>query len=73
MIAEKVANDTTIEAVIYLKNGNRKYGMILENSINDVYQFISNTNYKLFSKTNNQDFIEFVPEIAIEKIDTFQK
>lgn len=73
MIAEKVANDTTIEAVIYLKNGNRKYGMILENSINDDYQFISNTNYKLFSKTNNQDFIEFVPEIAIEKIDTFQK
>jgi len=73
MIAEKVANDTTIEAVIYLKNGNRKYGMILENSINDVYQFISNTDYKLFSKTNNQDFIEFVPEIAIEKIDTFQK
>jgi hypothetical protein len=73
MIAEKVANDTTIEAVIYLKNGNRKYGMILENSINDIYQFISNTNYKLFSKTKDQEFIEFVPENAIEKIDTFQK
>lgn len=73
MIAEKVANDTTIEAVIYLKNGNRKYGMILEKSINDVYQFISNTNYKLFSKTKDQEFIEFVPENAIEKIDTFQK
>ena len=73
MIIEQVTNNTTIEAVIYLKNGKRKYGMILENSMSDVYHFISNTNFKLFSKTKNEAYIEIVPGALIETIDTSQK
>ena len=73
MIAEHVENNTAIEAVIYLKNGTRKYGMILQNNLKDVYHFISNANYKLFDKTKNGVYIEAVHEAAIEKIDTFQK
>ncbi|MGZ4054280.1 MAG: hypothetical protein ACXVDT_16240 [Bacteroidia bacterium] len=73
MIIEQTTNNTAIEAVIYLKNGNRKYGMILENSLKDVYHFISNANYKLFNKTKDESYIEIVPETIIEKIDTSQK
>jgi hypothetical protein len=73
MITEQLINNTAIEVVIYLKNGKRKYGMILENSISDVYHFISNADYKLFSKTKNEAYVEIVPETLIETIDTSQK
>lgn len=63
----------TIEVIIYLKNGNRKYGMILENSIKDVYHFISNIDYKIFNRTKNEEYIELVHEKSIEAIDTYQK
>jgi hypothetical protein len=73
MITEQITNNTAIEVIIYLKNGNRKYGMILENSIKDVYHFISNTDYKIFNRTKNEEYIELVHETSIEAIDTYQK
>ncbi|CAN5493457.1 hypothetical protein BH10BAC1_BH10BAC1_19290 [soil metagenome] len=57
------------EAVIYLKNGKRKYGMLIDNVVNDAYHFISNNNYSLFKKNNNQSYIEIVPGALIETID----
>ena len=61
------------EAVIYLKNGKRKHGMLLDNIVNDAYQFISNHNYNLFKKENIHNYIEMVPSNLIETIDTSLK
>ena len=61
------------EAVIYLKDGKRKHGMLVEEMINDAYQFISNNNYSLFKKDNNQTYIETVHQSLIETIDTSLK
>ena len=73
MSQEQINNDQATEAVIYLKNGNRKYGMILKDSISDAYHFISNANYKMFNKTGNEAYIEVVPGMLIDTIDTYQK
>lgn len=64
---------TITEAVIYLKDGKRKHGMLIEEMINDAYQFISNTNYSLFKKDNNLKHIEKVPSSLIETIDASLK
>lgn len=61
------------EAVIYLKDGKQKHGMLIEEMINDAYQFISNTNYSLFKKGNNKAYIERVDLSLIETIDTSLK
>ena len=61
------------EAVIYLKNGKRKHGMLLDNIVNDAYQFISNHNYNLFKKESIQNYIEIVPSNLIDTIDTSLK
>ena len=61
------------EAVIYLKNGKRKHGMLLDKIVNDAYHFISNHNYNLFKKDSNQNYIEIVPSNLIETIDTSLK
>jgi hypothetical protein len=56
-------------AVIYLKNGKRKHGMLIDLIVDDVYHFISNANFLLFQKTNNPDFIEKLSVGSIEAID----
>ena len=70
MNIERSKNESIVEAVIYLKNGKRKYGMLIENMVNDAYQFISNNNYNLFKQDNNQCHIEIVPCALIETIYT---
>ncbi|MBL0328731.1 MAG: hypothetical protein IPP64_04775 [Bacteroidetes bacterium] len=60
----------TTEAVVYLKNGKRKYGLILEEVINDTYQFISNVDYFAFLENKNQEYIEELHASTIETIDT---
>ena len=69
MTQELNAQMSITEAVIYLKDGKRKHGMLIEEMINDAYQFISNTNYYLFKKDNNQDHIETVHCSLIDAID----
>lgn len=61
------------EAVIYLKDGKQKHGMLIEEMINDAYQFISNANYSLFKKAYNKAYIETVELSLIETIDTSLK
>jgi hypothetical protein len=65
------SEQTATEAVIYLKNGERKYGILfIENFIKEnVYRFISNNNLNLFKTTNNPEFIEIVSVGSIESID----
>lgn len=64
---------TITEAVIYLKDGKRKHGMLMEEMMNDAFQFISNNNYSLFKKDNNQAYIETVHQSLVETIDTSLK
>jgi hypothetical protein len=73
MTPETNSQMTITEAVIYLKDGNRKHGMLIEEMINDAYQFISNNNYSLFKKNNNQVYIETVHQSLIDTIDTSLK
>ncbi len=73
MIVELNAQMNITEAVIYLKDGKRKHGMLIEEMINDAYQFISNSNYSLFKKDNNQAYFETVHQSLIETIDTSLK
>lgn len=60
----------TTEAVVYLKNGKRKYGLLLEEVINDTYQFISNGDYFAFLENKNKGYIEELHASTIETIDT---
>lgn len=73
MTPELNAQMSITEAVIYLKDGKRKHGMLVEEMINDAYQFISSSNYYLFKKDNNQAHIETVHQSLIDTIDTTLK
>ena len=70
MTQEVNSQMTITEAVIYLKDGKRKHGMLIEEMINDAYQFISNTNYSLFKK--DQDYTN-VPDAEKFKFLEFHK
>lgn len=71
---QKVKTQMSItEAVIYLKDGKRIHGMLIEEMINDAYQFISKTNYSSFKKDNNINHFEKVPCSLIDTIDTSLK
>lgn len=62
---------TTTDAVIYLKNGKRKYGKLVDETPgSDSYQFISNQNLSFFNETNNAQYVEIVPGALIEAIET---
>jgi hypothetical protein len=64
MITERA---TAMDAVIYLKNGKRKYGLLIEkDEIREFFRFISNE--KLFSG-NYSDHIECFSAEMIEAID----
>ena len=64
-------NATATDAVIYLKNGKRKYGMLIEESPDtDAYRFISNDNISFFNETHSTEYIEVLPGSVIEAIET---
>ena len=68
MITTTIYN-TAKDVVIYLKDGQRKYGILVDdNHQRESYHFISNFN--LFSKPVNLDFLEIIPKGLIEAIDT---
>lgn len=61
----------TTDAVIYLKNGEKKYGKLVdETPESDSYKFISNQNLSFFNETNNAQYMEIVPGSLIEAIET---
>lgn len=59
------------DAIVYLKTGEKKFGVLLsqEPSIQDQYEFISNNNLELFSETQNSNFIEVMQVQQIEAIE----
>ena len=72
MMTNYLTNNPAIDAVIYLKNGTRKHGVLVDNSLrrNDAFHFISNANFHLFQETNSPEFIEILPGKLIDSIDT---
>jgi len=59
------------DAIVYLKTGEKKFGVLLsqEPSSQDQYEFISNNNLELFSETQNSNFIEVMQAQQIEAIE----
>jgi len=65
------ASNTATEAVIYMKDGKRKYGILVdEMPSTDSFQFVSNNNISHFIETQSIEYIEIVPESLIEAIET---
>lgn len=67
-----LSNNPAVEAVIHLKNGTRKYGMLVDNSLlrRDAFHFICNSKFDLFKSTNNPEFIEILSGKVIASIET---
>jgi hypothetical protein len=59
------------DAIVYLKTGEKKFGVLLsqEPTSQDQYEFISNNNLELFSETQNSNFIEVMQAQQIEAIE----
>jgi hypothetical protein len=64
-------NEKTTEAVIYLKSGKKKFGLIVDEiPLSDHFHFISNNNILHFNETPNSDYVEIIPGVLIEAIET---
>ena len=67
-----LTNNPAVEAIIYLKNGTRKYGVLVDNSLfrTDAFHFICNTKFQLFRETNNPEYIEVLSGKIVASIET---
>ncbi|MFY9309571.1 MAG: hypothetical protein WAQ28_11040 [Bacteroidia bacterium] len=72
MTTSYLSNNRVVEAIIRFKNGTKKYGVLVDNSLfrSDAFHFISNSNFQLFSETNNPEYIEVLPGKLIASIET---
>ncbi|MFL5763978.1 MAG: hypothetical protein ACJ77K_08565 [Bacteroidia bacterium] len=55
--------EDAMDAVIYLKDGKRKYGMLIDMGSEENYHFISSSSGQM----------EIVPAVTIDAIDTYLK
>jgi hypothetical protein len=70
MTIETILNSSITEAIVYLKNGKRKYGMLIDSPVKEeYYQFISNDNLAVYQETYSANLIEFLPHNSVEAID----
>lgn len=58
-----------MNAIIYLKNGNRKYGMLIDRTYEGNFMFISNSNYSKYVELQDESVIEELKGHTIEAID----
>jgi hypothetical protein len=64
-------NNTMKDAVIHLKDGKKKHGLLMAGfPENENYFFIPNNSIPYFSESNNPAYIEVVPGTLIEAIET---
>jgi hypothetical protein len=65
------SNGKTTEAIIFLKSGKKKYGLLIEElQFTENFHFISNSNIPYFNETLNEDYVEIIPGTLIEAIET---
>jgi hypothetical protein len=65
--------NTRKEAVIYLVNGQRKYGSIIGNAEQGSIHFLSFLNEQLFGENSSDSHIERIGEEEINEIDLLLK
>lgn len=59
------------DAVIHLKNGKRKYGLLMnEHPETNDYRFIPSESIAYFTETLSNEYVEIVPGVLIEAIET---
>ena len=65
-------NSRSTEAVIHLKNGTRKYGILVNEPIRGTedYRIISHNYLEDYERTGNSQHVEIVPGALIEAIET---
>lgn len=70
MTIENILNLSINQTIIYLKNGKRKYGLLIDSPVKqEFYEFISNDNMQLYQKNESPLFIEKLDLDSIEAID----
>jgi len=70
MTIETILSSSITEVIVYLKNGKRKYGVLIDSPVKEeYYEFISNDNISVFQETYNQKLIEKLPLNTVEAID----
>lgn len=65
-----------IDASITLKNGTKKYGMVIgRQSDTEIpfWKFVSNNHVKDYGKTKHTDLVEEIPEYMVAYIDSYLK
>lgn len=63
----------TIQAIVILKNGMRKYGSIVNAEVNDHVQFIPGAETLFMDREAASQLIQYIPVEDIEAIDTYLK
>jgi hypothetical protein len=65
------SNEKTTEAIIYLKNGKKKFGWLVdETPFAENFHFISHSNIPGFNESYSNDYVEVIPGCQIEAIET---
>jgi hypothetical protein len=68
---EMIRNNRITDAVIHLKDGKRKHGLLVnETPGTENYLFIPNNSISRFAETLSREYIEIVPGALIEAIET---
>jgi hypothetical protein len=71
MMKNTFISESAIDAVIHLKNGKTKHGLLLEETPGaDNYFFVSYNSLQHFEETQSPSYIEVVPGMLIEAIET---
>lgn len=72
-----IFNDTVTAVNLFLKDGRRLCGLLLNNlnnvQENNQWQFVSNWNLKEYEKTHSPRLVEVYPTEAIDHIDPYLK
>ena len=58
-----------MHAIIYLKNGNRKYGVLIDRTFEGNFMFVSNQNYSKYLEKADSTLLEEVKGFSVEAID----
>ncbi len=69
-------SDETIEVKIFMKDGQRKFGILLEglNAIEtkkETFKFVCNSKMENYTKTANSNLIEMLPINEIKVVETY--
>jgi hypothetical protein len=59
----------SVDAVIYMKDGRTRYGLLVDDTMMDPYCFIPSGDLDLYLETRDPNYIEIIGGAQIEAID----